>query len=147
MGSGVALAQKLQQEILELPKEALPELEQYIEFLRFKVRSTAKPQKRARSDRQSAARADRSTPAYLVDSETVKVTEVDVAAAQAQLVRPHSAGAVHELAQAYKLAQQEVALSEEERDKRFRENIEAIRSEAIAAGTAIDEPADALADD
>ena len=39
MGNGVVLAEKLQQEILELPQETLPELEKYIEFLRFKARS------------------------------------------------------------------------------------------------------------
>ena len=44
MGNGVALTEKLQQEILELPQEALPELENYIEFLRFK----AKPRKKAK---------------------------------------------------------------------------------------------------
>ena len=53
MGNGVALAEKLQQEILKLPQEALPELEKYIEFLRFKVGSSAKTQKRSRSARQS----------------------------------------------------------------------------------------------
>jgi hypothetical protein len=44
MGNGVALTEKLQQEILELPQETLPELEKYIEFLRFK----AKPRKKAK---------------------------------------------------------------------------------------------------
>ena len=44
MGNGVALTEKLQQEILDLPQETLPELEKYIEFLRFK----AKPRKRLR---------------------------------------------------------------------------------------------------
>jgi len=41
MGNGVALTEKLQQEILELPQETLPELETFMEFLRFK----AKPRK------------------------------------------------------------------------------------------------------
>ena len=41
MGNGVALTEKLQQEILELPQETLPELEKFMEFLRFK----AKPRK------------------------------------------------------------------------------------------------------
>ena len=49
MGNGVGFAEKLQQEILKLPQEALPELEKYIEFLRFKVGSSAKAQKRSRS--------------------------------------------------------------------------------------------------
>ena len=36
IADGVALTQRLQQEILELPQESLPELEKFIEFLRFK---------------------------------------------------------------------------------------------------------------
>jgi hypothetical protein len=147
MGNGVALAEKLQQEILKLPQEALPELEKYIEFLRFKVSSSAKTQKRSRSARQSTMHSDRSAPAYTLDSSEVNVTEADVAALRAQLTRPHAPSAVRELAQAYKLAEQEGKLVEEERDRGFWENVEAIRLEAIAAGTAIDEPADLLADD
>ncbi len=46
MGNGMALAEKLQQEILELPQESLPDLEKFIEFLRFK----AKPRKSPRSE-------------------------------------------------------------------------------------------------
>jgi hypothetical protein len=42
MSDGVALAQKIQQEILELPQETLPELEKFIEFLRFKAKSRKK---------------------------------------------------------------------------------------------------------
>ena len=52
MGNGVALAEKLQQEILKLPQEALPELEKYIEFLRFK----AKPRTRRRQSRRNSIR-------------------------------------------------------------------------------------------
>ncbi len=39
MSDGVALAEKIQQEILELPQETLPELEKFIEFLRFRSES------------------------------------------------------------------------------------------------------------
>ena len=46
MGNGVALTEKLQQEILELPQETLPELETFIEFLRFK----AKPRKSKKTE-------------------------------------------------------------------------------------------------
>ena len=46
MGNGVALTEKLQQEILELPQETLPELEKFIEFLRFK----AKPRKSKKAE-------------------------------------------------------------------------------------------------
>jgi hypothetical protein len=42
MGNGVALTQKLQQEILELPPESLPDLEKFIEFLRFKTKPRKK---------------------------------------------------------------------------------------------------------
>jgi hypothetical protein len=147
MGNGVALTEKLQQEILELPQETLPELEKYIEFLRFKVGSSAKSQKRSRSGRQSTVHPDRSASAYAVDSSEVGVTEADVEALRAQLTRAHAPSAVRELARAYKLAEQETELSEVERDRRFWENVEATRMEAITVGTAIDEPSDLLADD
>ena len=41
IAEGMMFTQKLQQEILELPQESLPELEKFIEFLRFK----SKPRK------------------------------------------------------------------------------------------------------
>jgi hypothetical protein len=48
MSDSVALTQKLQQQVQELPPESLPELEKFIEFLRFKFqarkpKATAKP--------------------------------------------------------------------------------------------------------
>jgi len=36
MSDDMALAQKIQQEVLELPPESLPDLEKFIEFLRFR---------------------------------------------------------------------------------------------------------------
>ncbi|MCX6028319.1 MAG: hypothetical protein NT169_03325 [Chloroflexi bacterium] len=47
MSDGVALTQKLQQQVLELPQESLPELEEFIEFLRFKFQ--ARKQKKVES--------------------------------------------------------------------------------------------------
>jgi hypothetical protein len=38
IAEGMTLTQKIQQDILELPQESLPELEQFIEFLRFKIK-------------------------------------------------------------------------------------------------------------
>ena len=48
MSDSTALTQKLQQQVLELPPESLPDLEKFIEFLRFKFKprkpkATAKP--------------------------------------------------------------------------------------------------------
>ena len=147
MGNGVALAEKLQQEILKLPQEALPELEKYIEFLRFKVSSSAKTQKRSRSARQSTLHSDRSAPAYTLDSSEVNVTEADVAALRAQLTRPHAPSDGARIGSSLQIGRARGQAREEERDRGFWENVEAIRLEAIAAGTAIDEPADLLADD
>lgn len=48
MSDGMALAEKLQREILELPPESLPDLEKFVEFLRFK----AKPNKAAKTEPQ-----------------------------------------------------------------------------------------------
>ena len=49
-----------------------------------------------------------------------------MAALRAQLTRPHAPSAVRELAQAYRLAEQEGTLVEEERDRSFWKNVEAI---------------------
>jgi len=38
IAESMTLTQKLQQDILELPQESLPELENFIEFLRFKTK-------------------------------------------------------------------------------------------------------------
>ena len=38
IAESMTLTQKLQQDILELPQESLPELENFIEFLRFKMK-------------------------------------------------------------------------------------------------------------
>jgi len=46
MSDGTALAQKIQEEVLTLPEESLPELEKFIEFLRFKT----KPRKPRRAE-------------------------------------------------------------------------------------------------
>jgi hypothetical protein len=147
MSNSMGLAEKIQKDILELPQESLPELENYIEFLRFKVRSSAKSHGRSRSGRQATMHPDRAVSADTFGSMEANVTEADVALLHAQLIGPHKSSAVRELAQAYRLAEQEAALSEEEQARRFRENVEAIRAEAVAAGTTIEEPADLLADD
>ena len=141
------LAQKIYQDAQELPEESLLEVARFIELLRFKVRGTEKFAKQAEMSKQGVLAAARPTAAYTVDGREVIVTEADVAAVRAQLTRPHSPAAVRELALAYKLAEQEDRLPEEEQDRLFWENIEAIRAEAVAAGTAIDEPAELLADD
>lgn len=44
MSESMTLAEKIQREIQDLPQESLPDLEQFVEFLRFK--SQAKTQQR-----------------------------------------------------------------------------------------------------
>jgi len=147
MAGTTTLTQRIYQDIQELPEESLLEVASFIEFLRLKVRGTEKFEKRAEMSKQGVSALARSTAAYMVDGREVIVTEADVAAVRAQLTRSHSPAAVRELALAYKLVEQEDRLPEEEQDRLFWENIEAIRAEAIAAGTAIDEPTELLSDD
>ena len=119
----------------------------FVEFLWFKVHRPEKLERRAETSKQSGTAPAHSSATYTDDSREVIVTEPDVAALRAQLTRPYSSAAVRELALVYKLAEQEDRLHEEEQDQLFWENIEAIRAEAIATGTAIDDPAELLADD
>jgi hypothetical protein len=107
----------------------------------------AEKSKKLTNGKQGATASARPVATYTVDDSKVTVTEADVAAVRAQLTRPHSPVAIRELALAYKLAAQEAQLPEEEQDRRFWENVEAIRSEAVVAGTAIDEPTELLTDD
>ncbi len=147
MNGAAVLAQKIYQDVQELPEESLLEVAKFIEFLRFKVRGTEKFERQAPKSRRGAPAPARPVATYTVDGSEVIVTEADMAAVRTQLTRPHSPVAVRELALAYKLAEQENRLPEEEQDQRFWEDVEAIRAEAIATGTAIDEPAELLTDD
>ncbi len=83
----------------------------------------------------------------VVDDEEYLVTEQDLAAVRARLVRPHSEEAILTLALSEKLAERWRHLPAAELDRRFWENIEAIRAQAIADGTAIDDPMEAVIGD
>jgi hypothetical protein len=101
---------------------------------------------RADLNRMTLALA-RPVATYKVNGAQITITEADVEAVRVQLVRPHSQAAVRELALAYKLAEQEKTLPEEEQERHFWENVEAIRAEAIAKGVAVDDPMELIADD
>lgn len=86
-------------------------------------------------------------PKKKVDEEGIMVTEKDIARIRAELMRPCSDETVGRLAKIEKMAQQIRKLPHEDQIKRFRENLEAIRSEAIAKGTAINDEREAAVDD
>ncbi len=101
-----------------------------------------------RADVEQVARAfDRPVATYVVEGEEFVITEADVAAVQARLVRPHSEETVRELALVNKMAERDKDLPEEEIRRRLLEDIEAIRAEAIAKGIAIDDPMEAVVGD
>lgn len=54
IAESMILTQKLQQDILELPQESLPELENFIEFLRFKTKPRKKKAKEEKYDTTAA---------------------------------------------------------------------------------------------
>jgi hypothetical protein len=101
-----------------------------------------------RADVEQAARAYSPPVAtYVVDGEEFVITEADVAAVRARLVKPHSEETVRELALVNKMAERDKDLPEEEVRRRLWEDIEAIRAEAIAKGIAIDDPMEAVVGD
>jgi len=75
MSDGVALPQKLQQQVLELPQESLPELESFIEFLRFKFQAR-KPKRTAKPvlDTTDAVRLEGLLKGYDFSPEFIKET-------------------------------------------------------------------------
>jgi len=85
--------------------------------------------------------------AYEVEGETIIITQGDIAAVRARLTKPRSDEVVQVLALARKLSEKRAFLSPEERERLFWENVEAIRAEAIAQGTAIEDPAEAAIGD
>ena len=94
-----------------------------------------------RADVAQMTRAlDRPIATYVVDGEKFVVTEADVVRVKSKLLRPHSEEAIHIVALADKIGERRRHLPHEEQKRLFWENVEAIRAQAIADGTAIDDP-------
>ena len=96
---------------------------------------------------QVADMLSRPIATYLVDGEEFIITEADMAAVRARLTRPCSDEAAQELALADRLAERDKNLTEAEIRRLLEEEIEAIRTEAVAKGVAIDDPIEAVIDD
>ena len=90
---------------------------------------------------------DRPVATYVVDGENFIITEADVARVKSELLRPHSEEAIHVIALADKIGERRRHLPPEEQERLFWENVEAIRAQAIADGTAIDDPMEAVVGD
>jgi hypothetical protein len=97
--------------------------------------------------RQVVQALDQPVASYVVDREEYVITAGDVAAVKAKLLKPHSEEAIYTVALADKISARQSQLPPEEQKRRFRENIEAIRGQAIADGTAIDDPMEAVVGD
>jgi len=91
--------------------------------------------------------ADRPVATFVVDGQEVVITARDVAAVKAHLLRPHSEEAMITVALADKIGALRQHLSPQVRERLFWENVEAIRAKAIADGTAIDDPMEAVVGD
>jgi hypothetical protein len=84
---------------------------------------------------------------YEIEGETYEITQAEVEAARAKLVKPWPDEAVQELALVKKMSERSKNLSREEIAARMGETIEAIRAAAIADGTAIENEWEAAIDD
>ena len=96
---------------------------------------------------QMANILSRPVATYVVDGEEFIITEADVAAVRARLIRPCSDEVAQELALADKLAERDKNLPEAEIRRLLGEEIEAIRAEAVAKGVAVDDPVEVVIDD
>ncbi|MCX6030335.1 MAG: hypothetical protein NT169_13700 [Chloroflexi bacterium] len=111
---------------------------------------------RARKDEASPRSADvsqvgqaldRPVATFVVDGQEVVITTGDVAAVKVDLLRPHSEEAMVTVALADKINVLRQHLPPQVRERLFWENMEAIRAKAIADGTAIDGPMEAVVGD
>jgi hypothetical protein len=90
---------------------------------------------------------DRPVATFVVDGEEITITEKELAIVRDQLTRPRSDEVVKVLALADRIGEQRRHLPPEEHKRLFWENVEAIRAQAIADGTAIDDPMEAVVGD
>jgi len=97
--------------------------------------------------RQVVQALERTVATYNVEGEEYVITAGDVLAVRERLVKPHSEDAIHIVALADKVAQRQSQWPAEEQKRHFWETVEAIRAQAIADGTAIDDPLEAVIGD
>jgi hypothetical protein len=94
-----------------------------------------------RADVERVAQAfDHLVAVYEVDGKDIVITKADVETVRARLTQPRSDDVIKALALAEKIGELRQHLPSEERERLFWENVEAIRAQAIADGTAIDDP-------
>lgn len=84
---------------------------------------------------------------YEIEGETYEITQAEVEAVRAKLIKPWPDEAVQELALVKKMSERLKKLSPEEQNRRFFKTVEAIRAAAIADGTALETEAEAAIDD
>ncbi|MCX6030331.1 MAG: hypothetical protein NT169_13680 [Chloroflexi bacterium] len=113
-------------------------------------------QVRARKDEAPARSADvgqadqaldRPVATYVMEGEEYVITAGEVVAVRERLARPYSDESLYELIVADKLAERNKRLPKQELRRRLQKTIEAIRAEAIAKGSAIDDPMEAVVGD
>jgi hypothetical protein len=84
---------------------------------------------------------------YTLEGEDYEITEADVAAVRANLIKPWPDEAVHELAVIKKMAERLKKRSPEAQNEHFFKTVEAIRAAAVADGTTLEAEAEAAIDD
>jgi hypothetical protein len=84
---------------------------------------------------------------YVIEGETYEITQADVEAIQARLIKPRAERTIHTLILAEKMAQHNQHLSREVKAQQLQQAIEASRAAAIADGTAIENDWEAAIDD
>lgn len=97
--------------------------------------------------RQVVQALDQVVATYNIEGEEYVITAGDVLAVRERLVKPHSEEIIQELALADKMAERQSKWPAEKQKRHFWDSVEAIRAQAIADGTAIDDPAEAAIGD
>lgn len=84
---------------------------------------------------------------YIIDGESYDVTQADVDAIRANLIKPRPETALHELVVAKKMGQRLRELPPAEREARFWATVESIRATSALDGTMIETEEEAAIDD
>ena len=96
---------------------------------------------------QVAQTLDQPVAFFVIDGEEITISAGDVERVRTQMVKPRDQNALHELALLMKLRERDQSMSISARNTRFSATVDAIRTQALANGTAIDDPSEAAVND
>lgn len=96
---------------------------------------------------QVAQTLDQPVASFVIDGEEITISAGDVERVRIQMVKPRDQATLQELALIMKLRERDQSMPTAVRNTRFSATVDAIRSQALANGTVIDDPNEAVVND